>query len=226
MISLRDDLPLIQLANGQAVAFEREWLIESLNRAARKAGYDQWWLAEHVAESVAHYLRDQREWNVIPVERLGRAVQSAVEVIGYGDVARHSSRAARESGFAHGTGSGSRRLLRTGVFREAGRRIWELVREQRCDFALLDLEASVKWLRGRSRLESLSEIPPLFADATPGGRSSLCTPPFRRPLAVQPDPQSIPTSSDAAFASIPLLFFAHDNFRKNRRQRDSGPNRA
>jgi hypothetical protein len=66
MIALRDNLPLVQLENGQAVAFERTWLLRALAQAARKAGYHQWWLAEHVAESVTTYLRDQREMNVLP----------------------------------------------------------------------------------------------------------------------------------------------------------------
>ena len=61
MIALRDEIPLIQLTDGQAVAFERQWLMRSLARAARKAGYPQWWLAEHVVESVAEYLRTQRD---------------------------------------------------------------------------------------------------------------------------------------------------------------------
>ncbi len=150
MIAFIDDLPLIRLANDQAVAFERDWLIECLHRAARKAGYAQWWLAEHVAQSVTQYLRDQREWNVIPVGQLSRAVQSAVEVIGYGDVARHFEMVkppvrvslmelAREAGDCY----------ELAFFEKLGRRIWELVREQHCDFALLDLEPCVKWLRGR-----------------------------------------------------------------------------
>ncbi len=150
MISLRDGLPLIQLTNGQAVAFEREWLIEALRRAALKAGYEQWWLAEHVTESVAQYLHTQRDENVIPVERLGRAVQAAVEVIGYGDVARHFEpgrprvrvslvELAREAGDCY----------ELGFFERLGRRIWELVRSERCDFALVDLELCVKMLRRR-----------------------------------------------------------------------------
>jgi hypothetical protein len=150
MIAFLDNLPLIQLANGQAVAFEREWLIESLNRAARKAGYEEWWLAEHVAESVTHYLRGQREGNVIPVERLGRAVQSAVEVIGYGDIARHfqpGKPRVRVSLMALAREAGD--CYELGFFEVLGRRIWELVREQRCDFALFDLEPCVKWLRRR-----------------------------------------------------------------------------
>ncbi|HEY2342338.1 MAG TPA: hypothetical protein VGH90_04875 [Chthoniobacteraceae bacterium] len=150
MIAFLDGLPLIQLANGQAVAFEREWLIESLTRAARKAGYEEWWLAEHVAESVAYYLRGQREWNVIPVERLGRAVQSAVEVIGYGDIARHfepGQPRVRVSLLELARHAGE--CYELGFFEALGRRIWELVREQRCDFCLQDLEPCVKWLRGR-----------------------------------------------------------------------------
>jgi hypothetical protein len=150
MIAFLDDLPLIQLANGQAVAFERDWLIESLNRAARKAGYSQWWLAEHVAESVAHYLRGQREWNVIPVERLGRAVQAAVEVIGYGDVAQHFEAGqprVRVSLLELARHAGD--CYELAFFEILGRRIWELAREQRCDFALVDLEPCVKFLRGR-----------------------------------------------------------------------------
>ena len=35
---------------GQTVAFERAWLLRSLAAAARKAGYQQWWLATHVRE--------------------------------------------------------------------------------------------------------------------------------------------------------------------------------
>ncbi len=150
MIALRDNLPLIQLPDGQAVAFEREWLVESLSRAARKAGYTQWWLAEHVAESVAHYLQGQREWNVIPVERLGQAVQSAVEVIGYGDVARYFEpgrprtrvslvELVREAGDCY----------ELSFFEQLGRRIWEIAHDQHGDFELLGLEACVKLLRGR-----------------------------------------------------------------------------
>src|SRR6478735_1364664 len=34
MIALRDDLPLIELRDGQAVVFERDWLIRALAKAA------------------------------------------------------------------------------------------------------------------------------------------------------------------------------------------------
>src|SRR4051812_47612579 len=67
MIALKDNLPVIQLASGQVIAFEREWLVRSLARAAARAGYAKWWLAGHVAESVATYLHDQENVNVTPV---------------------------------------------------------------------------------------------------------------------------------------------------------------
>src|SRR4051812_35260082 len=89
MIALKDDLPLIQLDNGHSVNFDRAWLVRSLSRAAAKAGYQQWWLADHVAQSVTEYLRAQREENVLPVERLNAAVRSVLEVIGYPEVGQH-----------------------------------------------------------------------------------------------------------------------------------------
>ncbi len=150
MIALRNDLPLIQLENGHAVAFEREWLLESLTRAAELAGYSEWWLAEHVTESVAHYLKDQSETCVIPVEQLGRAVQAAVEVIGYADIARHF-KAGRPRmrvsllDMARAAGHG----YELAFFESLSRRIWELVRDLGYDFCLVDLEMCVKLLRGR-----------------------------------------------------------------------------
>ena len=66
MICLKDNLPVIQLASGQAIAFERDWLVRSLTQAAARAGYAKWWLASHVAESVTEFLRDQPDLNVLP----------------------------------------------------------------------------------------------------------------------------------------------------------------
>jgi hypothetical protein len=150
MIALRDNLPLIQLADGHAVAFEREWLVRSLARAAHKAGYANWWLAEHVAESVTEYLRGQREVNVLSVGSLAKAVRAALEVIGYREVARCFEpgrprvrvslvEIAREAGAGY----------ELAFFDKLGRVIRELVSEQACDFELHGLERCVKTLRSR-----------------------------------------------------------------------------
>src|SRR5882757_3228921 len=39
MIAFQDNLPVIELANGQAIAFDRDWLVRSLSQAAQRAGY-------------------------------------------------------------------------------------------------------------------------------------------------------------------------------------------
>ena len=89
MIALLDDLPMVRLADGTTAPFEREWLVRALAAAARKAGYPQWWLAEHVAASVTEFLRTQCETTVLPVEGLTRSVRQVLQVIGYAEVGRH-----------------------------------------------------------------------------------------------------------------------------------------
>ncbi|HEX8311170.1 MAG TPA: hypothetical protein VF614_07640 [Chthoniobacteraceae bacterium] len=150
MIALRDNLPLVQLENGQAVAFEQTWLLRALAQAARKAGYQQWWLAEHVAESVTTYLRDQRDLNVLPVERLTKAVQSVLQVIGYAEVGRHfvAGRPAVEISLvelARKAGTG----YELAFFQMLKERIHEILQDQPGHFSLLGLEACVKLLRAK-----------------------------------------------------------------------------
>jgi hypothetical protein len=150
MISFKDNLPVIQLPSGQAIAFEREWLVRSLAQAAARAGYAKWWLAEHVARSVTSYLHDHNEVNVLPVEQLTRAVCSVLQVIGYAEVGQHFAPApprvqvslveiAREAGTGY----------ELAFFERLGRRIQELCREKSACFELLGLEPCVKLLRAR-----------------------------------------------------------------------------
>lgn len=150
MIAFLDNLPMIQLANGHSVVFEREWLTRSLARAAAKAGYQNWWLADHVAQSVTDYLRTQRETNLVPVEQLNHSVRTVLEVIGYAEVGQQF-----ESGrprvqvslveLALEAGSG----YELAFFELLGRQIQELVQRQGCDFELLGLDRCVKLLKAR-----------------------------------------------------------------------------
>lgn len=87
MIGLPDQIPLIRYADGDLASFEKPWLIQSLCRAAQRAGYDKWWLADHVARSVESYLRDDFQGSVVPIEGLRDAVASVLGVIGYSDIA-------------------------------------------------------------------------------------------------------------------------------------------
>jgi len=150
MICLKDNLPVIQLASGQSIAFEREWLVRSLSQAAARAGYTKWWLAQHVAESVAAYLKDNTDINVLPVERLTSAVQSVLQVIGYGEIAPHFVPAppcvqvsllemAREAGSGY----------ELAFFERLARRIQELCQDNNSCLELLGLEDCVKLLRAR-----------------------------------------------------------------------------
>jgi len=88
MIALRDSLPLVRFNDGRIMNFERGWLSSALVRAAQTAGYKKWWLADHVTESVASYLKQDFDENVVTICRLEKAVQSVLQVIGYADVAR------------------------------------------------------------------------------------------------------------------------------------------
>lgn len=147
MIAFHDHLPVIELASGQAVAFERDWLVRSLARAASRAGYAKWWLAEHVAESVTAYLREQEDLNVMPVDRLTAAVQSVLQVIGYSEVAQHFIPAPHRErvsllDLARLAGAG----YELAFFELLGRRIQELVASESCDFELHGLNRCVRVL--------------------------------------------------------------------------------
>ena len=87
MIAFRDNLPVIVLANGQIVAFEREWLARALGVAANRAGHPKWWLAGHVASSVQVWLESlSATTTTVPVALLTRAVRAALQVIGYAEI--------------------------------------------------------------------------------------------------------------------------------------------
>jgi hypothetical protein len=89
VISLPNNLPLVRFGDGQIIPFERGWLAGTLARAAERAGYKKWWLAPHVTESVSNYLEQDFNESVVTINRLEKAVQSVLQVIGYSDVAGH-----------------------------------------------------------------------------------------------------------------------------------------
>jgi hypothetical protein len=150
MIAFQDGLPLLELDGGRVVAFEREWLVSSLQSAAQKAGYPQWWLAEHVTESIATYLKLRFDENVVGIPRLAKAVQSVLQVIGYAEVASHFSpepppckisllEMAREAGAGY----------ELAFFEKLGRTIRKMLEENAGSFQLFGLERCVKQLRAK-----------------------------------------------------------------------------
>ena len=150
MIALPDNTPLVQFESGQVVAFERQWLVRSLERAAKKAGYPHWWLAEHVAESVSTYLQFRVEENVVAMPRLAQAVQEALQVIGYAEVANYfvpGPPPYRVSlwELARSAGSG----YELAFFDALGRTIQAIIANNTRHFELFGLERCVKQLRGK-----------------------------------------------------------------------------
>jgi hypothetical protein len=87
VIALHNSLPLLRHSQGEFCAIRQDWLCLCLYRAADKAGYSRWWLAEHVAASVASFLSRTFERNVITETELRETVLAAVQAIGYAEVA-------------------------------------------------------------------------------------------------------------------------------------------
>jgi hypothetical protein len=87
VIALRDSLPLLRHSENEHCAIRQQWLCFCLYRAAEKAGYSRWWLAEHVAASVLCYLSETYEKNVITSEQLRKFVRCALQAIGFAEIA-------------------------------------------------------------------------------------------------------------------------------------------
>jgi hypothetical protein len=150
MIAPRDEMPLVQFAGGEVTAFDPRWLTRRLVHAAEKAGYPQWWLAEHVAASVSNYLRYRYVGNVLTAPRLADAVNSVLQVIGYAEVASHFEAGpppARISllELAKKAGSG----YELAFFELLARAMQQLLVTRAAYFELFDLELCVKELRAR-----------------------------------------------------------------------------
>jgi len=150
MIAPRDEMPLVQFEGGEVSAFDAGWLTRRLVQAAEKAGYPQWWLAEHVAASVSNYLRYRYTGNVLTAPRLADAVSSALQVIGYAEVARHFEAGpppARISllELAKKAGTG----YELAFFELLARSMHQLLAARASYFELFDLELCVKELRAR-----------------------------------------------------------------------------
>ena len=87
MIALRDSLPLLQQGENEHCSIRQDWLCTCLYRAAEKAGYSRWWLAEHVAATVVCYLSRTYNKNVITQTELRYVLLAALQAIGYAEVA-------------------------------------------------------------------------------------------------------------------------------------------
>lgn len=150
MIALADGMPLVELNGGRVVAFQSTWIARALVRAAMKAGYQKWWLAGYVTETVAQYLATHYEGTAVSVPRLAELLCNVLQVIGYGEVAPHLE-----------LGVPGERLDLLDVLKEAGEgyelaffnrlgdRLRKLIDAGTTDVDLVGLAPCVKKLRSR-----------------------------------------------------------------------------
>jgi len=149
MIAPKDNLPLVEFDSGQVVAFQRDWLLRSLAQAAEKAGYQKWWLAEHVAESITAYLIYNQE-NVVTVGRLATSVQSILQVIGYAEIASHFTPGPPIMRvYLHDLACEAGNGYELAFFDMLAQRIREMMEMHATYFELLHLERCVKLLRSK-----------------------------------------------------------------------------
>jgi hypothetical protein len=150
MIAFRNDLPLVALPNGQAHAFDPEWLFVSLESAARRAGYPNWWLCEHVTESVTLHLKTQFTAASVSCADLETTVRSVLQCIGYSEVGNVFSftpptREISILQIARQAGSG----YELAFFDLLARQIQDVVLNAPNHFILCGLEPAVKLLRSK-----------------------------------------------------------------------------
>ncbi len=184
MIALADGIPLVQLDDGQVAVFERGWLLRALVRAAAKAGYPRWWLAEHVTESVTAYLALQYEGNVVTIPQLVRAVQSVLQVIGYAEIAPHvapDTPGARLSlvELVREAGTG----YELAFFDRLGRQLQALLRNGATYLELTGLAPCVKTLRARKCWSRGCDA--LQAEIVSFVRTQTCNVPVQEEISVR-----------------------------------------
>ena len=87
MIALPTQMPLLQVGSHEVAEYEKEWLQETIKRAAEKAGHEKWWFAEDVAKGVIIYLQKRFQYNTITITELFDKVSLTLSKIGFEDVA-------------------------------------------------------------------------------------------------------------------------------------------
>ncbi|MGK0188794.1 MAG: hypothetical protein ACI9R3_004608 [Verrucomicrobiales bacterium] len=87
MFSITAHLPALQIGRIALAHYEERWLQTTIERAAKKAGHDQWFFAEHVARGVIEYLRQRFDRQSITLEELFSKIEQTLISIGFKDIA-------------------------------------------------------------------------------------------------------------------------------------------
>ena len=154
MIATWNNLPLLEDQHGGFCAIDTGWLLAALERAATKAGFTEWWLADHVTTSVCSYLRSSYDKNVVDLVRLQAVVRQTLQDVGYEEIARcfsadspachfsllHCARSAGTNGIA-------------GFYQALTLKIDEVHRSKRTSFHFYDLGACLSYLNSSAQPE-------------------------------------------------------------------------
>ena len=82
-------LPLVSIPGASPTRLNESWLIISLEKAAHRAGHQQWPLAPDVAQAVLYYLRHDFARPQIERDTLELILRRSLEGIGCPAIARH-----------------------------------------------------------------------------------------------------------------------------------------
>jgi len=148
VIALHDSMPLLRQSDGEYSAIRQDWVCLCLYRAAEKAGYSRWWLAEHVAASVAMFLSTTFQRNVITERELRETVLAVLQAIGYAEVALRLDRIVPPfelslSAIAEEAGPG----YELAFFRLLEERIRPALSDRACAVSINDLQPCVRKLQ-------------------------------------------------------------------------------
>jgi hypothetical protein len=86
MVAFKEEFPYLRCESGQLFEFDRDWLHAAINRAAYQAGYPDWWLTDHITESIVFYLHLRNDENVVAFKQLQETVQYVLKAIGYKEI--------------------------------------------------------------------------------------------------------------------------------------------
>jgi len=89
LISLAEQLPLLRMPRGEVIRYEESWFLDIIRDAAVRAGIEDPWFAEHIAQGIVLYLRKRFSQNSIGLEELFGKISQTLQAVGFPHIARN-----------------------------------------------------------------------------------------------------------------------------------------
>ena len=87
MIALREQLPLLRVAQDEVVHYEESWIRDIISEAAARSGSDDSWYAEDIAKGVTIYLKERFQQTSISLDELFEKIARTLRAVGMPKVA-------------------------------------------------------------------------------------------------------------------------------------------